>query len=351
MDLDQLFEEQRPLPGLIGIERVMVCYCGFTFLLLGVLGSVMGNWWEPVAWRVGILAVTFLLYRFYQKHPCNLTYIIRVFFQLALLSYWYPDIYHFAKLMPNTDHLFALADQSLFGFQPALQFSQTLHGTFWNELFNLGYFSYYLMLIVVVLWATARCFRRFDRTTVIILTSFMLYYVIFIFLQSAGPQFYFPKIGMENVTAGTFPAIGDWFRWHTELQHQSPVTGPFSYLVHMAQGSEKPIAAFPSSHVGLSTIMVWLAWKMSKKLGLFLLPFYIVLCLSTVYIGAHYAIDVLGGWISAFIIYQVARLIYRTKFIHRPRKYDALHRYGHKRKGSHQHHHHHHHHHQAQVGE
>ena len=67
MDLDQLFEEQRPLPGLIGIERVMVCYCGFTFLLLGVLGSVMGNWWEPVAWRVGILAVTFLLYRFYQK--------------------------------------------------------------------------------------------------------------------------------------------------------------------------------------------------------------------------------------------------------------------------------------------
>ena len=139
MDLDQLFEEQRPLPGLIGIERVMVCYCGFTFLLLGVLGSVMGNWWEPVAWRVGILAVTFLLYRFYQKHPCNLTYIIRVFFQLALLSYWYPDIYHFAKLMPNTDHLFALADQTLFGFQPALQFSQTLHGTFWNELFNLGY--------------------------------------------------------------------------------------------------------------------------------------------------------------------------------------------------------------------
>ena len=68
MDLDQLFEEQRPLPGLIGIERVMVCYCGFTFLLLGVLGSVMGNWWEPVAWRVGILAVSFLLYRFFQKH-------------------------------------------------------------------------------------------------------------------------------------------------------------------------------------------------------------------------------------------------------------------------------------------
>ena len=126
------------------------------------------------------------------------------------------------------------------------------------------------------------------------------------------------------------------------------MTGPFSYLVHLAQGSEKPIAAFPSSHVGLSTIMVWLAWKMSKKLGLVMLPFYIILCFSTVYIGAHYAVDVAGGLISAVIIYHMARAIYGTKFIHRPRKYDALHRYGHKRgQGKHRHHRHHHHHHTA----
>ena len=120
MDLDQLFDEQRPLPGLIGIERVMVCYCGFTFLMLAVLGSVMENWWVPVIWRVGILAVTFLLYRFYQAHPCNLTYIVRVFFQVALLSYWYPDIYHFASMLPNQDHLLATVEQTLFGCQPAL---------------------------------------------------------------------------------------------------------------------------------------------------------------------------------------------------------------------------------------
>lgn len=343
MDLKLLFGYQRPLPGLIGIERIMMCYNIFTFILLGMVYEAYDGSAAPFIWRILIIGATLLLWQLYRRYPCNLTYVVRVVFQISLLGFWYPDIYNFAKLMPNYDHVFAHIDQLIFGFQPALVFSEALSGKFWNELFHMGYFSYYIMLIVVVLWAIFKYFRRFDRTTTVIFCSFLLYYLIYLFLQSAGPQFYFPRIGMDNVMAGNFPPIGDYFRYNDSLvHHDGAASGLFCRLVESAQQSEKPIAAFPSSHVGLSSIMIWLAFKMSKKLGLCILPFYIILCLSTVYIGAHYAIDVLGGWISAVIIYNISMLIYRSKFIHRPRKYDSLHRYGHER-----HHHHHHHHHES----
>jgi hypothetical protein len=42
-------------------------------------------------------------------------------------------------------------------------------------------------------------------------TSFFIYYLIYIFVPVAGPQFYFPAIGMDNVIAQNFLSIGDYF--------------------------------------------------------------------------------------------------------------------------------------------
>ena len=74
---------------------------------------------------------------------------------------------------------------------------------------------------------------------------------------------------------------------------------------------ERPTAAFPSSHVGVSTILLFLAWRAKNRIlfiGVFVL--YILLCLSTVYIRAHYAIDVIGGWVSGVAIYFLLQTIW-----------------------------------------
>jgi membrane-associated phospholipid phosphatase len=47
-----------------------------------------------------------------------------------------------------------------------------------------------------------------------------------------------------------------------------------------------------------------LAWhSRNRKLLFTMLPFYIFLCMATVYIQAHYLIDAIAGWISAIVIY------------------------------------------------
>ena len=103
---------------------------------------------------------------------------------------------------------------------------------------------------------------------------------------------------MDKVNACDFPAIGDYFNTNDYL-----IPGPgfdqgfFFNLVEASQEvGERPTAAFPSSHVGISTIVMIMAWRVSKRLAYILLPFYVLLCCATVYIQAHYLIDSLVGF-------------------------------------------------------
>ena len=112
-------------------------------------------------------------------------------------------------------------------------------------------------------------------------------------------------------------AIGDYFNDNTFL-----LPGPgyehgfFFNLVEASQGvGERPTAAFPSSHVGISTIVMIMAWRVNRKLAYILFPFYVLLCCATVYIQAHYLIDSLVGLITAFLVYQLATLMYKRWFI------------------------------------
>ena len=313
MDLAALLKRHtQPHHGLIAIEKISLCYLLFTLVLLVAFHGRIGDISNPITNRAIILAGTFILCALYRWLPCRLLYIVRIFFQLGWLGYWYPDIYNIVKIMPNLDPFFAKTDQFIFNCQPALEFSKAFSGDFWSELFNMGYASYFPIIITVPLWALLFCFKRFERTATVMFCSFMLYYLVYLFLQVAGPQFYYPVVGIENIVAGAFPPVGDYFLHHAELTVSHADSGFFGATVDALHGSERPIAAFPSSHVGLSSVLIWLAYKLSRRLALVILPFYVILCLSTVYIGAHYAIDVIFGWITAVLFYLASSIIYNS---------------------------------------
>lgn len=73
-------------------------------------------------------------------------------------------------------------------------------------------------------------------------------------------------------------------------------------------------AAFPSSHVGISTILMIMAWRGSKWLFAILMPFYVLLCCATVYIQAHYLIDAVVGFVSAFVMYVLVTKMFKKWF-------------------------------------
>ncbi len=302
--------------GLFAVEKISLLYNLLTSILIVCLYGEMDHPGQMLIDRVCLAALTFVLMYLYRLAPCKLTAFVRVAIQMSLLSYWYPDTFEFNRVFPNLDHLFASAEQWLCGGQPAVWFSLRYPQLWISEALNMGYFCYYPMILVVVVWYFLNRFDLFEKVSFVVVCGFFIYYLFYIFVPVAGPQFYFPAIGMDRVLQGSFPSIGDYFHHHQEL-----LPGPgdahgffYSLVEHSQEVGERPTAAFPSSHVGMSTILMIMAWRGSKRLFGILLPFYLLLCCATVYIQAHYLIDALAGFISAFGIYIVVTWMYKRWF-------------------------------------
>ncbi len=310
--------ERKPLKGLMTLEKVIIGYAVLTTLLIFFLYTRLENPVEMLMGRVRFLAITLALWAVYRMVPCRLTRGVRLFVQLAMLGLWYPDTYDFNRLFPNLDHIFASWEQSLFGCQPALLFSQALPSNVVSELFDMGYGSYYFMIGFTALFYYAVRYREFERASFVILASFFTYYVIYIFLPVVGPTFYYHAIGIKSAAEGVFPNVHDYFLNHQQsLPSPGYTDGVFYQFVESAKAAgERPTAAFPSSHVGISTICMLLAWhSRSRKLFFIYLPFYVFLCCATVYIQAHYLIDAIAGLVTGVVFYFITMRLSRGMMI------------------------------------
>ena len=310
------FRKVESSKGLFAVERISLIYNAITTIMILCLYGQMDHPGLMLMERVGIVAITFGLIHLYQTHPCRLSALIRMLVQMSFLAYWYPDTFEFNRLFPNLDYLFASAEQALFQCQPSVEFSAAFPSMWFSEPLNMGYFAYYPMIAAVVFYYFFCRFEWFEKISFVIITSFFIYYLIYIFVPVAGPQFYFPAIGMDQVEAGNFLSLGDYFN-HNDILLPGPgyEHGFFYQMVEASQEvGERPTAAFPSSHVGISTILMIMAYRVNKKFGLVLTPFYVLLCGATVYIQAHYLIDVFGGWISAILIYYLSNWMYKKWF-------------------------------------
>lgn len=303
--------EQNPRKGLLPVEWTVLAYLALTSLVMALCFTCVENPDAMIWLRIRVAVTTFLLWGVYRMLPCRLTILVRVAVQTAMLIWWYPDTYEINRMFPNLDHVFASLEQAVFGFQPALVFSQTLSHPVFSELMDLGYASYYPLIVITMLFFFLFRYNdkmSFNRVSFIIITAFFAYYVIFIFLPVAGPTFYYKAVGMANIAQGVFPIVHDYFNTHQDcLASPGYTNGLFYWLVEFAKASgERPTAAFPSSHVGIGIIVMLIAWRSgSRRLFYSMLPFFVLLFFSTVYIQAHYAVDALAGLVSGAVLYIV----------------------------------------------
>lgn len=303
-DLISRLPQEKLQKGLWPVEWTMLAYGAFTLVLMGIL---VGRLVDPIsmlterAIALVSMAAGIVIYRAY---PCRVTQFLRVFCVMITLSRWYPDTYEFNRLFPNLDHVFASWDHSLFGCQPSLRFSELFPQHWFSEALYLGYFSYFPMIFFLVFCTWLRRNDELMRTTFIVMASFFLYYIVYIFLPVAGPQYYYLVDGVDPV-AGVFPNIGDYFHEIHPMYPAAGTDGLFHSLVSAAHDAgERPTAAFPSSHIGVATIVLILAIRCRLRLfTLIIIPLYVCLCLATVYIHAHYLVDAMAGFVTAFIVY------------------------------------------------
>ena len=300
----------------IAVEKLNLFYNLFTTLLILIFYNKLNDPQSMLMGRFLILVGTFTIIYAYTKYPSRFMLLVRMVTQMFLLNYWYPDTFEFNRIFPNLDHLFAATEFNLFGCQPALLFEQALSGDLWREIFNMGYWLYYPMITVVTFYYFFKRPDKAEKCTFVIMAAFFIHYIVYIFLPVAGPQFYFPVIGEEAAAAGVYENIGDYFNQHPAISIAQEGKGVFfTNLVNIAQSAgERPTAAFPSSHIGVSLVMMILTFKANRKLFAALLPFFVLLCCATVYIKAHYLVDAITGILSGVLSYCIATRLYKALF-------------------------------------
>lgn len=230
---------------------------------------------------------SYFLYNKLKPKVWNFVTIVAVYASLTVL---YKETAILNTLFyPVIDPILIRWDQAIFGFQPAIKFSEILSSAVISELLFFGYFSYYLMPLAVfaLLWKFP--IRKIQEFGFILICSFLVYYLFFIMIPAVGPQFYW-----------------DYPENHIDAQ------GIFGKIIKIIQkNGEVPTAAFPSSHVGIALIiLIWLYQNLRKKLFYFV-PFVFLLILATVYIKAHYVVDVIGGILSAPLVYFFSNRLFQ----------------------------------------
>lgn len=317
---DLLTINPSPRRGLLVHEWVILAYALITLCIVIICATSYSDVDAMIWTRVRLVTLTLALWGLYRLVPCKLTLLTRIATQLLLLGEWYPDTYEINKILPNYDPLVAGWDQCLFGCQPAHTFSADMPWLWFSEIMYLGYGSYYLMIFIVPMLYFFKDYKRFTDMCGIIITSFFLFYFVFILFPVAGPQYYFEAIGIDSVEQGIFPSVGSYFASHHECLPLPGEPAPFrAFVQFMHDSGERPTAAFPSSHVGIATVILFVAISYCRRLRdyatlYWYVPLYVALCFSTVYIKAHYAIDALAGLVFGTVFYFVlSRLIIKDR--------------------------------------
>ena len=217
---------------------------------------------------------------------------LRFMLPFAFLIYLYRETDYLNNLLfrENLDPLFSGLEFKVFATQPALLFASRWHSDIIAELMYFGYFSYYFMAFGVPLII----FYKKDmllgsKVAFVIICSFMIYYIIFIIFPVGGPKFFF-------------------------AQSDSPlpkgyIFGPIMRIIE--RYGEGATAAFPSSHVGVCLLLIWFAFRYYRKVLYFLIPVSVLLILSTIYLRAHYIIDLIAAVVVTPLMLFSTKRIYR----------------------------------------
>lgn len=257
--------------GLRPVEKVLLTYSTLVSLVVAFRAPTLAGWeWLLVAH--GLLFGLFGL--FLLERPGRAVSLLREIAPLLLLFGLYAEL----DVLNGGDPVVydAMVQQwefAIFGGQPSRDWWRAAPSAFWSFTLHGAYLGYYLILTVPpVLLAVRRDLVGLRRFMLMVMTTFVVCYVFFIFAPVAGPYYVFPR-----------------------------PDGPFAdnlmaRLVYDAleEGSSYG-AAFPSSHVAATAAAVIASWRASRRMGLALLLPAVLLVVSVVYCQMHYAIDAIAG--------------------------------------------------------
>lgn len=252
----------------------------------------LGSWHALAVGFALCFALILVLTRLDMERAPALLKFVRTFYpQLFLYPFFMVSIglsVHLA-VGGSRDALFASLDQSIFGFQPAVEFPRHFGSVPWFcELMFIGYIPCFYCLLAVVPWIPWFLGRREEacRQVFIQTLAMVVVFSFYIFFRVEGPKYWlaeFRGAGYNQYAKGFFSQI----------------------YIKNAANMDLSGAAFPSSHILFSILAVMFTARIDKRLLAISVPVTVLICFSTIFNGAHYAIDVVGGLVAGLLLWPI----------------------------------------------
>jgi membrane-associated phospholipid phosphatase len=272
------------------VDWILLGYLAVVSLVAVVRApSRPGCWWLLVAHGLFVL----LLYLITRPGLGPVGRTIREIYPLLLLPGLYSELDVLnSGAVPVYDAMVQRWELVAFGSQVSREWWQAMPSRLLSTLLHGAYLSYYLIVSAPALYFAWRGdLQAVRRFVLVVIATFVICYLIFIFFPVAGPYYEFPR-----------PAA-----WFTD---NLPARLTYEAL---ASGSSYG-AAFPSSHVAAALAATLAAARNSRRLGIALLIPTVLLTLGVVYCQMHYAVDALAGLaVGAGVSFAVNYGVTRTQ--------------------------------------
>jgi membrane-associated phospholipid phosphatase len=218
--------------------------------------------------------------------------VLRDWFPFAFFSFTYETFRLSAwwSVLPHDRDVELLhIDRLLFGETPAVLL-QRFAGPVLTDVMTAAYFLHLVLPPLLGLLLYTKKWYAFRQFLLAVLIAGILGQVGYILVPAVGPKRAFPGIFTRTLAGEVY----------------QPVTEALESI-------RAPRDVFPSLHVGVSTIVLVLSRRRSRRLFLVLLPLVVLNWISTVYLRYHYFIDVVAGWATAWLSIALARQLLRAE--------------------------------------
>jgi membrane-associated phospholipid phosphatase len=246
-----------------------------------LLAVVAVGLWLPAAWRV----------RYLQWGPL---YVLGLLIYTVLRSFAGST-----AIAPKMTYVIDLEQTIFLGHVPGVwlqeNFFRPAHLNWLDWLAVQVHWSYFFVPHVAGLLVFL--FRRelFPRYVVLVLGTFYLGLVLYYLFPTVPPWL--------AADYGALPGLS------RIMDYAGNQVDPQTYSrLYDALGVPNPVAAMPSLHMGVTFAVYLFSRDVNRKLSWVLLGYSLLMGFSLVYIGEHYAVDVLVGMACAFFVYRVYHL-------------------------------------------
>lgn len=277
------------LKALSPLDMATIFYVVISALYMFIGVSKLQDMSSHIFIRIVILIWIYLLAFLTTKYSNHIISFFKNLYPLIFIGYFYTETSYLKNIFfeSNLDSQVANLECYVWGCQPSLVFSKNLPQEWFAEVMYICYFSYYLITSVVCIAIYFKNRAESYESVFIVIFSFYLYYIIFALIPVAGPQYFYGHSDIEP------PYL-------------------FGKIMHyILLNAEEPTGAFPSSHVGIALILSYVAFNHQKLIFYISLPFVIGICFATVYLKAHYLVDVIGAIISVPIFIFISTYVYK----------------------------------------